>query len=286
MRTCALAVLIGATLTVTTRADDAAEKLAAQRKAVAAAWASVEAGPGASVETKNLIVWGARANEAKLAAVGTLLEKYHTSAVKNLALEEKDIPSGKIAVYLFPERENVTTFIRRVEKRRPESGELGTHSAADDLLHAAAAPSSGKVPVPVEVRAGEQLCALLLARRVGRGTSTPDWVYTGYGRANTYRVSPTSRVTLEDRKQAKALTRTRKASDLWAGTVDADEIDALQGSVVDFLAFGPGAKRFGKFLEGFKPGEGGAPKTVADALTASGLSTEQIDKAWKLWAVK
>jgi hypothetical protein len=284
MRTCAKAIL-AAVLGLAAgagRADEAADRLAAQRKAAEEAWAAVDAGPGTSVETKNLLIWAPKSSEARVKAIGALLEKYLDSALKTLGLEPKDLPAGKITVYLFPEREQVTTFIRRVEKRRPESGVTGSYSADDDRMHVSASPTAGKVPF--EIRAGEELAALLLARRAGKGTSIPTWVSAGFGRANTYRILPRDRLTLADAKQVKALAKSRKPSDLWAGDVAGEEADALQGSVVEFLAFGPAAKYFSKFIDGFKPGEGKLTVKSDEALTSAGLSGELVDKRWKSWA--
>jgi hypothetical protein len=289
MRTCVkvlLAVLLGLAWTGTNRAADAGEKVAAQKKAAAEAWQAVEAGPGANLETKHLLIWAPQASEGKLKSVGVLLEKYYDQALKTLGIDPKDLPEGKITVYLFADRDHVTTFARRVEKRRPSAGELGSFKASDDMMHAAGAPSAGKVPVPAEVRAGEQLAALLLARRAGKSATVPDWVFLGFGRANTYRLLPTDKLTQAERKHTRGLTRSRNASDLWSGSVDADDSDALQGSVMDFLAFGPGSRYLGKFLEGFRPEEGKETKSAADALTSAGLTAEKVDKAWKNWAAK
>src|SRR5205823_5613398 len=118
-------------------------------------------------------------------------EKYHDQAVKGASLDLKEggYP-GKIAVYLLPSREDVTAFIRRVDKRRPMSGETGSFQATDDRLHAAAcAATMGKVPIPVETRAGEMLAAVILQRKAGRGTQVPEWLLAGFGRATTYQVA-------------------------------------------------------------------------------------------------
>jgi hypothetical protein len=267
--------------------EKAGARAAEQRKEAEKAWTAIDAGPYATLETRHLLLVAPKAQEGKLKAAGALLEKYFEMAVSGLGLDrKKDLPEGLITVYLLADREQVATFARRVETRRPGSGETGSFSAADERLHAVGAPATGKIPVNAETRAGEQLAALLASRKAGVRTPLPDWVLAGFGRATTYRVAPRDAVTVAERKQARALARTRNASTLWAGTVEPEELEALSGSVMDFLAYGPAGRYVGKFLIGFQPGEGAPTKTVEQALTAAGLSGEKIDRAWKGWASK
>ena len=75
----------------------------------------------------------------------------------------------------------------------------------------------------------------------------------------------------------------RKASDVWGGNLDVEEATVLRASLVDYLAYGPGASKFIPFLEGFRPGENMATKTTAQALEATTIMADRLDRAWRGW---
>jgi hypothetical protein len=261
--------------------DERAKKVAVQKKRAAEIWTAVDAGESASSETKHLLVHVPKSMESRLKAIGALLEKYHDQAIDALDIKPEEAYPGKITVFLFPQRDILTTFVRRVEGRRPAKEDAGSFSAADDRLRAAAAVSTTKGAAPVEAFAGEQLASLLLIRRAGVSTNVPDWLVQGFGRASSYRVLPRDKFVLTDRKLTRVLVRKRSASDVWGGTLEPEEVDCLQGSLTEMLAYGPGAKRFGKLLDGFKPGENVDTKTVAQAMEAAGISPDKVNTLWK-----
>jgi hypothetical protein len=276
-----LAALSGATAA---QEDDRAKESAKQKKAGEAAWKSLEVGQAAFAETKNLLIFAPRAMQPRLKQVGALLEQYHDRAIKATGLDPKEGYPGKITVYLLGEREQLTAFARRVEKRRPMSGETGSYQALDERLHAAAFAAPRKPPIPVEARAGEMLAALILQRKAGRTTALPDWLVAGFGRATSYQVSPREKFVLEELRQGKALRKKREASAVWGGTLETEEAESLQGSLAEFMAYGPGRNKFARFVDGFKPGENMATKTTAQALEEAGLTPEKVARAWKNWA--
>jgi hypothetical protein len=51
--------------------------------------------------------------------------------------------------------------------------------------------------------------------------------------------------------------------------------------VVSLTATADGSKRFGKFLDGFKPEENMATKTIAQAMEAAGLVPDKVNRSWK-----
>jgi hypothetical protein len=274
-----LAVLSG----VATAQEERAKQVLQQKKAGQAAWKSLEAGEAAFAETKDLLIFAPKAVQPRLKLIGALLEKYHDQAIKATGLDPKEGYPGKITIYLLSDKEQLTAFARRVEKRRPMAGETGSFQALDERLHAAAFAAVRKPPVPVEARAGEMLAALVLQRKAGRATALPDWLLTGFGRATSYQVSPREKFVVEDLKQSKALRKKREASAVWGGTLEAEEADALGASLAEFMAYGPGRKRFARFVDGFKPGENMATKTTPQALEEAGLTPEKVAKAWKNW---
>lgn len=268
------------------RADEEAEEIASQKKAAAANWETVEAGEVASHETKHFLVYAPKATEKRLKGSGVLLEKYHDVAAKALALDPKEaLWPGKLTVYLFGERGHFTAFVRRVEKRRLVPDETASWSAKGRIPHVAASPGRGKGGLGVEAQAGEQIAEILLAHKAGVRTALPEWLTAGFGRATHYRVAPTDKAVIDDRRKAGRLARTRNPKDVWNGTVNADEAGALWGSLADFMAYGPGAKKFPAFVVGFKPEENMLAKTTDQALKAASLSADRIAASWKKWAL-
>jgi len=267
-------------------ADDADDKLAEQKKAAEANWGLLELGEPAKHETAHLLLYGPAAYEKRLKDWGALLEKQYETARKGLGLDpndEKGLP-GKPAVYLFAEREPFTTFVRRVEKRRLDAGESGTYDVSGDLPHVAAGPPRAKGEPGVEVQAAQQLAAAMLHRKVGPKVPVPDWVLSGFGRATYGRTVPAAGAA--DRAQAARLVRAgRTAMDVW-GNLDADEANVLQASLVDFLAYGPGASKFQAFVAAFEPGENMEKKTTMQALDAVSLKADALNRAWQTWVLR
>lgn len=280
MRTVSTAALLLALAGLCSAQGDRDKQVSEQKKQAEAAWKSLDAGEFSFAETKHLLVFAPKDADKLMKARSAVLESYHDHAVKASGLDLKDGYPGKFTVYLLAEKEHLTSFARRVEKRRPTSGETGSYKAEDAMLHAAAAPG-GKGPV--EAKAGEMVAAAVLARKAGRGVQVPDWLLLGFGRATSYQVMPKEKFVLEDRKQAKALAKKKEASTVWDGNLDAEEAEAMQGSVGEFFGYGPARKVLPKLLVGFQPGENMDSKTTAQALETAGQSVERINKAWKNW---
>lgn len=264
--------------------DDSAKVLAEQKAAAEAGWKALDVGEMATHETEHLRVVGPKEMEGKLKAVGASVERYHALALKTLAIPPKEAHPGKITVYLLPSTANYPTFARMVEKRRPEAGETGSFDATDARLHAAAAP--GKGGTPADVKAGEMVAALLLARKAGVRTPLPDWLPSGFGRATTYRLSPKDKAVAAERKQARLIGRRKSAADVWDAKVEAEEAGPMNAALAEFLAYGPGAARFPKFVQGYKPVEDMESRSTADALDAIDQTGEGINKRFKEWLAK
>src|SRR5262249_61688446 len=97
MRTPTAALLAALALAAPARgADEKAAKVAAQKKAAAAAWEDVEAGPAVALETKHLLIYAPKAMDKRLKAVGAALEKDHDLAGKALGVDaEEEADPGK-----------------------------------------------------------------------------------------------------------------------------------------------------------------------------------------------
>jgi hypothetical protein len=266
-------------------ADEAADKLAAQKKTARENWEALGAGEAAFVETAHLLVYAPKSYDKHLKEIGAALEKHFEQARKPLGYE-KDAPwPGKAAVYLIPERDDFTKFVRRVEKRRVEAEDAGSHWAGDDFPHAVGGPPRAKSDPPVEGQAGEQLAAALLVKKAGAKVPLPGWLVAGFGRATAYRARPNDKAVLDERRKAAALVKKgHKAQEVWGNTLEDEDAPALGASLADFLAYGPGQSKFVALLEAFKPAENQEKKTFEQALEGISLPPDRLNMRWREWA--
>jgi hypothetical protein len=281
-----VAALVLALTAASARADEAADKTAERKKAAEAAWAVVGAGDFATLETDHLLIYAPKDAEKRLKDLGALLEKQYATAKAALGYDDKTDPlPAKATVFLFPERENFAAFIRRVEKRRLEADDSAMFNAEDDALRVGVGPPRSKGDLEIDGQAAEQLAALLLARKAGLKTVLPGWLSDGFGRATYYHAAGGSRAPA-DRRTASAWAAKGSVRDIWNGAIDADKAAALQGSLADYFAYGPGAIRFSELLKGFAPEENVEKKTTEQAVEAAGWTAEKVEKSWKAWAAQ
>ncbi|MCS6852614.1 MAG: hypothetical protein NZ700_15770 [Gemmataceae bacterium] len=260
--------------------DQAAEELARQKESVKANWLKVVGKEANLKETDNLLLV-APLPEEKLDALGASYEKQLAVARKALQIQEP-LWKGKLAVYVFPERFQFSSFVRSVEKRRPEVDDLSSSVLSGDLPHVAAGPAPDKGPT-AEQSAGYELATALLSRKV-RTDLLPGWLVEGFGRATAWRANPTAYAS--ERALVRKLVKVRSARDVWEGRLPAAEATVLRASLVDFLAYGPGAGTFLSLLNGFKPGEGEEMRSFSQAMEYANISPERLDKEWRAWAAR
>jgi hypothetical protein len=247
-------------------------------------WAQIDGGEPAFHETDHVLICAHKSYEKRLKDIGISMEKYLAQIKKVLQFEAKDEPiAGKVTVYLFSEREQFTSFVRRVEKRQLDPDESGSHGFQTGMPHVAAVPPKIKRDLGVENQLPAQLAEGLLSKRAGKDAELPGWLVSGFGRASVWRGNPATFG--RERTQAATLVsrNKRKAGDVWGGSLEAEEADLVRASLVDYLAYGPGASKFIAFLEGFRPGENMATKTTAQALEAAGIMADRLDRAWRGW---
>ena len=267
-------------------ADDAADKLAAQKKSAEENWAALEIGESAHLETAHLLIYAPKSYEKKLKDIGASLEKYYDQVRKPLGYEKEAPWVGKMAVYLFPEREDFTKFVRRVEKRRVEADDAGSHWVEGDFPHAAGGPPRAKTDPAVEGQAGEQIATALLVKKTGTKVPLPGWLLSGFGRATGYRARPSDKAVADERKKVTALVRKgQKVSEIWGTTLEADDAPLLEASLADFLAYAAGQSKFIMLLEAFKPEENQDKKTTAQALEGISLPVDRLNTRWREWAL-
>jgi hypothetical protein len=269
-------------------ADDAAEKIAEQKKTAKNNWESLEAGEMSSLETAHLLIYAPKDYEKKLKEIGATLEAHYAQAKIALGIDkDKDEPvPGKVTVYLLPERAHFTSFLRKIDKHRPEPEDVGSHFADGDFPHVAAGPPVSKDDPPIERQAGEQIAQLLLVKKAGVRTPLPGWLESGFGRATWYRSAPTTRAVSDERKRAAAMLAKSKwaAKDVWSNSLADEEAVLMQASFADFMAYGPGSSKFPAFVVAFKPEENVEKVSMEKALEAVSLKPDVISAGWRKWS--
>jgi hypothetical protein len=269
--------------------QESKDVLAQQRKAAKDNWALLEAGDAAISESTHLILLGPKSLERRLKEIGGNLEKSYSLALKQLQLDPKEeLWSGKLTVYLLANREQFTSFIRRIEKRRLEDDEIGSHVIEGETPHAAASPPRTKQDLSLEMQAAAQVASALLRKKAGAKTPLPVWLTTGFGRATAWRTWPTDKGVAADRKLAQALVagKNRSAADVWENMLEPEEAGVLRASMGEFIAYGPGAGKLAALLNGFKPEENQESRTTEQALESAGLDARTVGERWKVWVVR
>lgn len=255
-----------------------------QKEAAAAHWKQLFGDDApATEETARFLIYAPTSMSARqLEDLGAALEKQAATARGALKIGTKDEPwPGKLTVYLLADRRSFASFMRTVAKKRP-TDEAGIFSL-EDMPYVAASPPQQKYQPSLEGQAAEQVAAAMLAKKAG--AAVPEWVVAGFGRATSWRANPAA--SYQDRVQVRRLIKGHTASDVWNDKVTAAEAPYLRASLVEYLAYGPGAPQFLKFLEGFKPGENQRMPTTMDAFKAVRADyAEAVSRAWPAWALR
>jgi hypothetical protein len=289
MRYCTAALIgVGVVLAgFPVRAQDAAHKLAAQRKAAGDNWGMLEAGEAASHETEHLLLMAPKTMERRLKEIGASLEKSYALAVKAVQLKPKEeLWQGKLTVYLLPERQQFTTFVRRIETRRLNEDESCTYAVASDVPHVSASGPRAKSDLSLEFQAAVQVAAALMQKKAGAQVPLPAWLVAGFGRATVWRAAPTDKTVVSDRRLSRAgvVGKKRTPSDVWGeSTLEGEEASVVRASLAEFLAYGPGASKFTALLDGFKPGENMDSRTIEQALESAKIDAKAIEARWGPW---
>jgi hypothetical protein len=243
-----------------------------------------------AVETKNFVVAGSLP-EAKAKALGATLEKTLEVARKAAKFDEKETAwkGGKLIVYFLPDPEEYKSFMRRVLQATPEGTHVSFRSEPSFLVDPVELP--GK---PTEADQFAATAARVAGETLkGKGTGTqavPEWLRDGFGRVCAMRAEGTGGKRYQTyRAQAKAAvfgTRTGKPaaiSEVWSGE-KTPAADALANSLAEFVAFGPKAAEFGKFIAALRPSDENANPTAMTGFMALGWKDEAAaEAAWKRW---
>lgn len=241
------------------------------------------------LESTSFLFYGPKSlPDGKFKALGESLEQQFGLLRKALSVEgKKPLFTGKLTVYLFDDKREFASFIRGVEKRRPEPGDLGSLFVRGEQTHLAICGPATKEDPSLEAQAAQQLQSAVFNRALGEGPGTPEWLFHGLIHATNWRMASTDlakKLRDADRKKVLALItyKKRTAKDLFTNTLMGDDLVLMRASVTDYLAYGPGAEQFPVFIRAFKPEEG-RPKSIDDALAAVKLFQDKLDRAWASW---
>jgi hypothetical protein len=270
--------------------EEAAKKFAAavaeQKKMAQANWDALGIGEPASRETQNLLLYAPKAYAMRLAEAGIVLDKFYALAHQALGIKPEAPPwPGKMTVYLFPKREQYTSFRRRVEKRKVEPEDTCSFQLGD-APHVAASPPQSTGDASIEGQAGEQL-AMAMITKESEGFKIPDWLLKGFGRATYYRVFPSTQITLSERRLIQTMVRqnTANVQPIFNNQIGQDRTTGFRGCLTDFMAYGPGNPKFPAFVAAFKPDKEKKEqmRNTIQALKEVALEPEGLKKAWHAW---
>ncbi|MFO0806993.1 MAG: hypothetical protein U0746_00035 [Gemmataceae bacterium] len=268
-------------LVVPVQADEAADLLAKQKKAVEAALAAVQLPPQPVVESPNLLLAGPL-SEARLKALSATLEKQYAAAIKALQFEgsEKPLP-GKLAVYVFDDRTKYRSFVRAVAKASPDDDEQARQLIKGDTPFVAVGPGRSKDSPAPEAQAGYQVAIALLGVRT-RNAPLPEWASLGFAKATAYQASGASGGARK--KGARDIVARRgRVADLWSDKLSAEQKLALGTSVMDFLVYGKGVPKPIDVISAMRPEEEKVMKSAEDVFGAVKMTPDQFEAVFLKW---
>lgn len=242
-----------------------------------------------AVETENFVVAGSLP-EAKAKSLGAVLEKTLKVARQAAKFDDKDVPwKGRLIVYFLPDSAEYKSFMRRVLQATPEGAFADLRAEQPFVVDPAELP--GKPTEADQFAAVAARVAGELLKAKGTGTqAVPQWLRDGFGRVSAMRAEGTGSKRYQAyRAQARAAalgTRSGKpaaVSEVWGGEKSA-ESDVLANSLAEFVAFGPKAAEFGKFLDALRPSDEAPRPTAMSGFAALGWKDEAaVEAAWKTW---
>ena len=262
-----------------TRADEKADILAKQRASAEAKWKKMafEKMPPL-VETANFL-FCTRLNEAKAKALTTALEKQYPAMLKALKFDAESPPwPGKLAVFIFTDRDEFTEFQRKVEKRSPKEDEAAFFDfKGEESQLVIGVPRGGKSEQP-EADARHELAKALLARKMRSG-EPPGWIVLGFAEAAAYRAANPKATGRNPAWKVPALP----LATLWTEDIPAKSRLTYAAYVIDYLAFGPLAERFPSFVTALRPDENERAPSMDEALKAINLDTPTLELCARNW---
>lgn len=242
-------------------------------------------------ETDHLLVYAAYP-DAKVQAMAVTAEKAYLAAAKVLSLKP-DAVTGKVAVYALPDAKAYKAFVLQALKRSPRAKEASELKLRGETPFVVFAPAGDRPTADaVAAEAGELVAGGLLGVKAGitTGSGLPEWLERGFGRAVGLHADGNAGKLAAFKTKVRTLAtktsgRAFQFAYVWGDAAVGADADTLATSFADYLAYGPGAAKFAAFLGAFKPAEGNDSPGVDDAFRAADWKPEELEAAWKRWAV-
>lgn len=238
-------------------------------------------------ETKNLIVLAPKSIGKRAQEWAKLAEKHRDLALKTLDLDDEEAQEAKLGIFIWANADQLKSYIRRVEKRSPEKDEVAVVNPDDWVLRAAAIVGTAKEGTLGEHRVGEMVAALMIGRKAKRTSKVPDWLTMGFGRATTWKLAtPSLRPLVEEKRRVASYSKKWNGWQVLCGDASGPDATALQASAVYYLAFGPSASKFTKFVEGFQLDDNNNTRSLDQVIEYSGIEREAFSTGWQKWVVR
>jgi len=265
-------------------AQNATQEVAKQKDAAVANMKKAGFARTTIISSKNFLIT-TTVSEEKAKALGTALDRVAPIARKVLKFDDKDEPwKGPLAIYYLPEGSDFKTFIRTVVVSQPQGAHFSLRSEEPFIVDPAEGPANATEAEQLTHAAGIVAEAYLRAR--AGSAELPEWLTGGFGRVTALRAEGlAARRYTAYRSAARALAnKGGKPTELWSESPPVGA-DVLANSLVEYLAYGPGAANFGKLIGGLRPDENGNQPGVQAAFEAAGWKDlAMLEAAWRKWA--
>lgn len=244
-------------------------------------------------ESDNFVIVGTIAKE-KAAALAKVLEKTLPVARKGAKYDDKDTAwKGKLIVYFLPDSGEFKSFMRSVLQKSAQDGayiDVRTEPPfLVDPVEVVGKATDADMYAATAVRVAGALLQAKGGARDDGSPNVPVWLRDGFGRVAQMRAEG---LTAQRYTKYKSTVRTAvlnpkgapaPMSDAWSDAKSPVN-EALATSVAEFLAFGPKAAEFDKFLGGLRPSEEVGNPTIQNGFMALGWKEQaQAEMAWKRW---
>ncbi len=253
------------------------ETVLEQRKLAEETWKKIlPRKPVTFTESDNFLLYGT-VEEKELENLAKAMEKAFNQVKKTAQITPKDeLWPGKLVVFVFAERGELTTFARNADKRNLERDEAGAFKHGREYTSITVGPAGGSKTGALDVELVRHLGAAVISKK---STKLPDWFIDGFGRSAAYRYAPAQFQQERAKARDLVLKQGKTAKDIWGGKLAADEGAVLHASFVDYLANGPQIAKLFPELVSFI----GADTTFEDTLKAVKLTPDQVDLLWRKW---
>ncbi|MCU0703287.1 MAG: hypothetical protein MUF18_04780 [Fimbriiglobus sp.] len=272
--------------------DKGSEEAVKKQKATAAEnLAKIKIPKPTLIETDHLLVYADLPAE-KLKPIADAAQKARERAFKDLKFTDKDrLPDGKLTLYVLADRtKEYTPFVKVIEQRtgKLDADEMQTTSLKG-YPYAAVTTSPATKSTDADLKAEAMAAVVTLLIDQKAGGPVPTWIHVGMGKAIAYRTEGNTKLLEAHKAKTRPLfTRAKvglfKAADVW-GEKRFTEIDTLTVSLAEYLLYGADGETMGKFLGGFRETEERRNPGINTALEAAGWKLEELDAAWKKWAM-